>query len=87
MPPEGFSGLDMFSEGNDAHPVGCDSPLQADSNGRWCIFLKFELTGSGVAACCLLKWLFGRLQIKKICAEWPLLSAAGFHTGPDHSAE
>jgi hypothetical protein len=34
MSSEGFSALentlrrDMFSEGNAAHPVGCDSPLQ-----------------------------------------------------------
>jgi hypothetical protein len=58
----------MFSEGNAAHPVGCDSPLQKVM-AVWCHFLKFELTGTGVAACCLLQWLFGALQILKKARE------------------
>jgi hypothetical protein len=33
-----------------------------DNNGHLAHFLKFELAGSGVGACCLLLWLFGALQ-------------------------
>jgi hypothetical protein len=51
------------------------------------IFFEFELAGSGEVAPCKLEWLFGALQILKKCAKRPLLSAAGFHTEPDHSSE
>jgi hypothetical protein len=41
---------DMFSEGNAAYQDRCDSPqiLMA----IWHTFLKFELAGLSVAACC-----------------------------------
>jgi hypothetical protein len=52
----------MFSEGNAAHPVGCDSLLQIVI-AIWRIFFEFELAGLGVEARCWLYWLFGALQI------------------------
>jgi hypothetical protein len=39
----------MFSEGNAAHPVGCDSPLQIVMAVWGTFFLNFELAGSCVA--------------------------------------
>jgi hypothetical protein len=56
MSSEGFSALDkkrpdMFSEGNAAHPVGYDSPLEMVMAVS-CTFFKFELAGSGVTALC-----------------------------------
>jgi hypothetical protein len=44
---------DVFSGVDAVHPVGCDSPLQIVM-AVWCTFLRFELAGSGVAACCRL---------------------------------
>jgi hypothetical protein len=35
----------MFSEGNAAHPVGCDSPLQIVLAVWRTFFFKFELPG------------------------------------------
>jgi hypothetical protein len=43
---------DMFSEGNAAHPVGCESPLQINMAVRRIFFILFKLAGLGVAACC-----------------------------------
>jgi hypothetical protein len=52
---EGFFGLvkknrDMFSEGNAAHPVRCDSPLQIVMAVWRIYFILFELAGSCVTA-------------------------------------
>jgi hypothetical protein len=79
MSSEGFFCCDLLSEGNAAHPFRCDSPLQIVM-AIWRTFLKFELAGSGAD--------YGLPQIlKKKSAKRPLLSAAGCHTQPDHSAE
>jgi hypothetical protein len=41
----------MFSEGNYAHPIGCESP--AESNGSLAhFFFKFKLPKSGVTTRC-----------------------------------
>jgi hypothetical protein len=40
---------DIFSEGNAAHPLRCESLLQAIL-AVWHTFSEFELTGSGVSA-------------------------------------
>jgi hypothetical protein len=42
---------DMFLEGNAAHSVGCDSPLQAVI-AVWRTFLYIELSESVVTALC-----------------------------------
>jgi hypothetical protein len=41
----------MFLEANDAHQVGCDSPLQIVM-AVWCTFYEYELFGSDVIAHC-----------------------------------
>jgi hypothetical protein len=41
----------MFSEGNAAHPVECDSPLQIVL-AVWRTIFEFELPESGVIALC-----------------------------------
>jgi hypothetical protein len=53
------------SEGNVAHPVRCDSPLQIEMS-IWRTFLKFELARSGVTARCRVMaiWL---ASLKKVC--------------------
>ncbi len=57
---------DMSSEGCAAHPVGYNSPLQIKM-AIWRPFFEFELAGLGVGALCILRVLFGELQIKKVC--------------------
>ncbi len=59
----------MFSEGNAAHPVGCDSTLQLGM-AVWYPFFEFEI----LCRCdnpLLTTMLFGALQISKKCANRP----------------
>jgi hypothetical protein len=79
----------MFSEGNDAHPVGYDSPLQIVMALVLAHFsFNYNLMGRAWHPAADYNGNLAGFKLKKrICAEWPLLSAAGFQTGPDHSAE
>ncbi len=65
---EGFSVLEkntvMFSYGNAAHPVRCDSRL-ADSNGSLAHFLNLNLLGWVWQPAADNSGSFGELQIKK----------------------
>jgi hypothetical protein len=88
---EGFSVLEvkwrgMFSEGNAAHPVGCDSPLQI-VHAVWWNFFEFELAGLGLTARAESNGRLERFKFEKSSPTWPLLSAEGRLTLPDHSAE
>jgi hypothetical protein len=55
----------MFLEGNVAHPVRCDSPLQIKM-AVWRTFFEFELAGLGVTARCRVMAVWCALNLKKV---------------------
>jgi hypothetical protein len=71
----------MFLEDNAAHPVECDS------NGRLVLVLNLNLLGQVWQPAADYNDFLAPFKFLKRCAKRPLLSAAGGHTLPDHSAE
>jgi hypothetical protein len=70
----------MITEGNAAYPVVYNKPMQIFK--KWpfgAFFSKFELAGSGMGQ--------PAADYNGCLACFKLLSAAGCHTRPDHSAK
>jgi hypothetical protein len=77
---------DIFSEGNAAHQVVCDSLLQIEM-AVWRSFFEFELAGSGVTACLQIVMAFWRASNKKKTRPMAITICSGLSHRPDHSAE
>ncbi len=58
-----------------------------DSNGHLAHFFKFELAGPALQPSADSNGRLAGFKFEQKCAKWPLLSAEGWTTLPDHSAE
>jgi hypothetical protein len=74
---------DYSAEGNAAHPVGCDSPLQIVM-AIWHSFLNLNLLGPVWQPAAYYNGCLVLFKFFKKCAKRPILSAAGCHTRSDH---